>query len=671
MNWKTSAVAIFCLGGAATGSYLFYLDFTDAGALGKGAPLAQVERFEERVKRKAASTFVWTNIKPAQKLFRRESVQTGQGSSALVRFNDGTVLELRENSLVVIDDLQNLTNNFLKGSMILHQASGDSNVTVGADGQAKVQTLSAQLLTPPVATDFFISGDARQEVQFTWKLRKESLSPPSTPSPISSPTVQVSSDPAFEKFTVAGDSKLSLKAGKYFWRVMRDQEAQSAVGNFSILHIEPPTLIWPSSKDLVEFFGESAVVEFRWLDRTRTTPRALTGARQGVHELEISTDADFKSLSQSKPINLQNHLLRLTGLSEGRYYWRIRSRFANLSVSSVTQDFIVTRATQVAIGLNSPLENTKVPEAATRFSWSDPFQDQSHDYLLELEALGEAGKAPLKEKVHAGTAITLKSIPPGPYRWRVRALAREQVIGESPWRKVSVERGTPIVLLTPQKSRELWHWDQPLPFKFSWNADPLVQDLGSEHEYQLEAAADANFTQSAVSLRTRENSVDHVLLKLTEGHHFWRVQILNHQGDVIKTSESSEFSFGLHPPLPFPASAQPENGISINPLDLETNPVLTWAEVPGAEAYELTIRQTIKADPAANSRSPASEKIWIKEVTRGHAFELKNPPEGTYFWSVRAIDRLKRPGEIMPEKKLLIDAGEPLDSPKALSKEVQ
>src|SRR4051812_48422655 len=105
---KTWIVIALCLSGALTGTWALYLDRTASGRAGRGPAVAMVQRREVSVRRKASGSYLWTNVDLLQDLYRRDAIQTNADSSALIRFNDNTVLEIGENSLVVIDDVKDI-----------------------------------------------------------------------------------------------------------------------------------------------------------------------------------------------------------------------------------------------------------------------------------------------------------------------------------------------------------------------------------------------------------------------------------------------------------------------------------------------------------------------------------------------------------------------------------
>jgi len=148
---KTVMVAAICLAGVAGGSYMLYRDINATGRAGVGKPLVTVERKQAKVRRKAAGSYVWSNIEARSGLYRKDAIQTGSGSAAALKFEDGALLELSENSLVVIDDISNLALGTMQGSFIVRTKDGDRQISVGSDGKARVVTF-------PVRLDILPSG---------------------------------------------------------------------------------------------------------------------------------------------------------------------------------------------------------------------------------------------------------------------------------------------------------------------------------------------------------------------------------------------------------------------------------------------------------------------------------------------------------------------------------
>src|SRR4051812_12772962 len=101
---KNVAITLLCLAGASAAGYHLYLDFYESGGLNRTAPVATLIHSESQVKRKASSSFVWERAHSAESLYRKDSVQSGPASSALIQMKNGTRVELGENSLVIIDD---------------------------------------------------------------------------------------------------------------------------------------------------------------------------------------------------------------------------------------------------------------------------------------------------------------------------------------------------------------------------------------------------------------------------------------------------------------------------------------------------------------------------------------------------------------------------------------
>ena len=164
---RTTLVTLGCLFGAIYSSYLLYQDIEDRGAR-TGTPMAKLERVEKKVRLKPAQSYIWGGVKANEDLYLKDSVQTAPTGAASIRFTDGTRLEIGENSLVIIDSVENLSLNFLRGSVIVHSQSGDSRITVGQDGKTTVVNLPVRLISPEALSGFYVGQGALKTIEFSW-----------------------------------------------------------------------------------------------------------------------------------------------------------------------------------------------------------------------------------------------------------------------------------------------------------------------------------------------------------------------------------------------------------------------------------------------------------------------------------------------------------------------
>lgn len=674
---KTAIVALGCLSGASAGSYILYLDFNRVGGAGQGAPMAKVERREAKVRRKPSSSYVWSNVEPNQDLYRKDSIQTGPGSAAAIRLSDGSILELGEESLVVIDDIQNLSLNFVRGSMVVRSKKGDSRVTVGKDGKAKVEELPVRLIKPEPLSEYFTPANSTKAVTFRWEAMSNKAPDPNQPAPEGS-TIQISSDKLFRSErtktqAVPGSSNWQLSAqfppGRYFWRVIgKNKEPLTEARQFRILSAGTLKPIFPNATQKIVTWREDTTVQFRWVPQSTVDAGASSDSARVEHRIEVSKSPDFQDLIVNESIAPTTGVAKLRGVFDGELYWRIRSSYTELVVNSDVQKFVIEKGKKLAVDLAVPKDGSAfevLPEV--RFSWdSDASSEVEYQWELQSVSGGES-KSVLSSKSRA-PVYTWKDAESGQYRWRVLALLQGEVAGESQWRKFSIFKGKPLQLKAPSNDQAIFYWDDPIPISFEWEEDSLLDQEG--FSYQLELAKDVEFRNGLKSTRSTDNRIRSDKLNLPAGSYFWRVKVVDKSGQLVKTSQVARFNYGVYPPLPAPR----ETGKPIatfNPLEQEKFPEAMWNPVEGAEGYEVNVYHERSLGRSPASGNIVTGKPTFTTVTTRPSVELKNLEEGSYFWTVKAIDRLKRRGEPMKMRGFTITYGEPLAAPEPVSPEVQ
>lgn len=662
-NLKTLLVVAGCLAGAAAGAFMLYRDYNLAGSAGVGDPLAKIERRQDKVRRKPGNSFKWSSVQESENLYKKDSVQTGTGSAVSIRMNDGSVLELGEDSLVVIDSLENLALNFQKGSLVVRTAKGDSKVSVGKNGKVTIEELPVRLVKPDPLTQFFVPEKTTKPIRFAWEPRQ--LKDPSSQKLPDAFVVQVSPDRAFKpertQSVVAegagGASEITsqIKPGKYFWRVVaqEDKKVLTEIAQFRVTEGFALKPSWPGAGEKVVVFGEDNPVQFRW-----SRPPGLSGDgddKRISHHLEVARDEAFSQVVVTEEIAAGGGVATIKKIPEGAYFWRIRGQYPDLMVPSRVERFALEKAKKVLVDLGKPDEAQAFEvQPQVRFNWSADAPEA--EFLFELK--GKDGKTLVSQKSNA-TAFAWKDVNEGVYQWRVSALFKGNSVGESAWRKFSVFKGRPLALKTPENGKEILYWEEPVEFRLAWDADPLLAEQ-PEFQYQLELSREADFKTRLGGVQTRQPSVASAQLKLGAPTPavplFWRVKVVDGSGLAIKTSPAQRFTYGVHPPLRAPASTSADAPRTFNVIEMETDPVVTWAPVEGAEGYEVTVK--------------LGEKTVLTKVTAETRLEMKGLVEGKYSFMLRTIDRLKRRGD-PALKGFTVTYGEPLGAPDSLTPEVQ
>ena len=95
-----------------------------------------------------------------------------------------------------------------------------------------------------------------------------------------------------------------------------------------------------------------------------------------------------------------------------------------------------------------------------------------------------------------------------------------------------------------------------------------------------------------------------------------------------------------------PASAKPDPGSVINPLETEKNPTISWTPVEKAQSYDLQLKQ--------------GERVVLEQNLKDTQLELKDLAAGKYQYTIRAIDQAQRKGEPLATREFEINFGDPL-----------
>ena len=337
----TSAI---CLIGASISFTWLYRDFHTRSDQGKGPTIASLAATKSVVKRKLSSSYRWHLISPNEAFFFKDTIQTGENSEAKIRMLNGTELEIGESSLVVLDQTSDLTLGFLKGSVVLRKNGEDTKVTVDSSGKKKIEILPARLIGPEPGAELVLSRtqDPSAKIKFTWEPRAQKQEGGQT-SDQENGTLQISKVKSFKTLidtevnrvdAASADSTTAnkkqtaaatLAPGTYYWRVKTGERATEA-RSLRLVMTSSIQLQAPNQESRIQTFNESAPVSFRW-----TVPREI--ASNAKHELEVSNDFEFKNVLKKESVSISNGVLSLTGIATGRYFWRIKSTYANSSAA--------------------------------------------------------------------------------------------------------------------------------------------------------------------------------------------------------------------------------------------------------------------------------------------------------------------------------------------------
>ena len=665
--WTSRKVAIIlaCLAVASAGLRILYEDIYLSRSHGTGQSFAVLTKTESFVKRKASDSFIWSFTNQGDTVFKKDSIQTGMKSSASLTLLDGRSLELGENSLLVLNYFSDLSLNYLNGTAVIQDQSGTKQLSVDANGKKEIKELLVNLQKPGPSERFFATDQKPVSVAFSWT-KARSLAASAGGKPEDAPFVlQVSPNRNFEKAETT-ESRGEFPIGTYYWRILKSNALVSQVRRFQVYSAHALVPLEPSESDSISAWTGTTSVYFKWRPYETRNSEFYRASR---NEIEISTEPGFKDLLFSQDIAWQGEEAMIDLNSTGTFFWRIRSSLDGLEQVSSTRSFKIARAPALKIALTYPPDHGSFEaNKDLRFSWFPETQAKGLDYEVQIQKT-DAASVPLSFKSSSNDA-DWKTAQNGAYTWKILARFKTKTVYESETRVFSIVSGKPVLLRTPARNQAFYFWTDPPEFPFQWQG-VLNEDGASGNQYEITLAQDVDFKKIAARKRTRKPEISRADLEIQPGVYFWKVTVLNPGGEVLKSSEVSTFGYLVHPVLPAPQRVAENTVFDFSRSKAE--PHVAWTPIDHAKEYLVTLYEVIPPAPGARVPADASTpgKFIIQKRTTDPQFSFDGLSEGSFRWTVQAIDILGRPGAIMSPEDFRVTYGQTVKPIRPKFKEVQ
>ena len=373
-QWKRLAWAALLSCSCFAATYFWYKSTApDKNRASSEAPLAQVGRVGDDVKKKSATRLLWQELKAGDNLYNNESIRTSSRGEIRIQFEDGRYIDLEPDSLVILQKSQGeIALDLMEGSVFVNAKNGantanspglvlnsngnkvdlsgasasltkgkgtgvdlqvlegkatikDQNgkskeVTQGTTAMGSSESLKIEVISPAPQKPYYLDPDGNQPVAFKWKgfpaQYKVSL--------IAGPSRKELKDWADTDLPGATDLQAKFTIGKYFWKLIaKDPKTNAIKGESSIFKTEflaryAPTLSFPLAD------AEIPVEKF---------PTALTLKWQKGDEaervtLEVATDRNMKARLANKSFTSEE-TYNMSNLKEGEYFWRLSAYYAD------------------------------------------------------------------------------------------------------------------------------------------------------------------------------------------------------------------------------------------------------------------------------------------------------------------------------------------------------
>jgi hypothetical protein len=632
------------------------------------------------VRRKPVESFLWSPAKSQQTLHEKDSIFTGEKSKAEVLLNDGSVIKLEENSLVILSmregDLElNLKygeiQTELKNLAKLQIKSDKENLVIENDKKknsklkikksnlspAKVDLIEGSLtmsskskpekivLKKDEGLNFHSSGEIKKaspgnidlltpdNTKITLITKKQGFFLNWKSHNIAQEQLFVSTDSNFETVLLKQD-KISNKIflndleGKLYWKIegqdLQNKKISSKIHSVDIKVFKTPVITTPENNAQLTFQTKDDLK--KW-----STPVAIEwNSDFTTYEYQISNNEKFATLLDSKKttenkIKLAAHI--------GTYFVRVRGTYNNIPAEwspAVSFNVLATRSSEEPP--NAPLlltkkikmepPNSRAPAAipAAVIKWKKV--DKAFKYIVEVDSRNDF-KSPLKFESKSDFSA-FKPNSSLKYYFRVKSVSKSKL--QSPYSEVgelNITVKKPILDKVESIIYRSSKVDEPAPpmeFSLTWTHVPLAK------RYTVEYAESADFKDAIQILSTSNKSK--VKVPKPGTYHFRVLASIEENKPITPPSNSESSIYNFKQKLPSPILSEPRNKMTVF-LQQEIEPFiwLNWEKDQVATKYEFQISTDVKFKSLLITKTIEDNKFLIKEKL----------PLGKIYWRVRSL----------------------------------
>ncbi len=612
---------------------------------------------KEYAERKYTREVIWQELEQNSPVYNFDSIRTVKNSAASIHLNDGTVVDLEENTLVLVSvDSDNVDIELSDGSIFAESGKKDSahklnilasNIRVAANGASvniskkgdnlkldvangnvslagkKVKAGQLAVMSgkdvnvknaavrdlSPENNHYAVSGTSRKMVVLSWKMNKTERV-----------FLEVSRRYDFKKrlFAVNTAEKSythNFSEGVYYWRVSTpgSDNYVSPVNRLIVVCNAAPVITEPVKSERYSYRKKLPLVRFRW--------KGKSYARNYL--LQISAKKNFSSIIAEKTVRGES--LALDSLKKGDYYCRVGALYpySKKAVFSRPQPFKILRTESVSSpSLIFTPENRKgsimhIESQGIVFNWSSIY-DAEH-YIFELAKDRGFKKNLLLKKTNMNSVKIREKIPEGDYYWRVRAVASDGTESRpSKAGKIRLVKILPLRLISPA-DRALVNYSEA-GTEFLWS------DPNRAGSYIVEIFRDIRMKNLLHKIKSGNRSVS--VKGLSAGEYYWRVMIDGKVSSAVKLS-----SFNVIDNIDSPEGLYPAGGNTVD-LGQKKSLIFKWKPVRGAASYTIELFYY---------KGNYKKRIFTTSVndTRYTVRDYSVLDTDTYFWQVKALKKHK------------------------------
>ncbi len=387
------AVSAAVLLGAAGLMFLFVSDLNAISGRAGEKALGTVVFKKLSATRKAPSGLSWERMKNDSPVYDADTLRTADFSEASIFFDDGTSLDMSENSMLKLDlggKVKNL--QFLEGEISLGSASDTTSYAISSAAgtidlaKGAKATLSRHADTMSVEVSQGSANIVREDGSSQAISQNQELQVD-----VKSGKVEIVARPIVPVSPERNARLLSFAAGP-------EAGSAAAVGATR---------------------SGKVGVDFAWL----AGERSAADSGKASYSLELSQSKDFASTEIAQATGLSAR----KELAAGTWYWRVRDSTGNVSPE---RKFSVdlAEAPQPAYPPDGQRYSYRTLKPEIRFAWTA--MTEASSYLFELASEPGFAKPIIRSRTTTAT-LAVNSLGEGAWYWRVSPVHAFTVVGDA------------------------------------------------------------------------------------------------------------------------------------------------------------------------------------------------------------------------------------------------
>ncbi len=676
---------LFCLCGAAYSINLFWQNLNSA-LYKDESPVATVTFKYKTAQRKFEGRMIWNRLRQKSPIYNEDTIRTAAGSEATIYFDDGTKINVGENTMLLISIKNGKIQALLQegtvtmdstesknGGEIISgnkrteiKAGASGSVILSEDGGTKIQSSMGKVdvfdltapensqelfegsglyfdknqnqkkipiitVTSPHANEKILNFDeSAVKISFVWQTQDFAEG--------DYPVLQISSNREFTKIeeeaSLEGLTSLekSLGNGNHYWRIFPknagdDFSAQSKISIFDTSDIKA---LVPNEESYYAYKNEIPDVRFVWNGNEWADG----------YELEVSTSPDMANPIIRQQTTTSSSIINT--LKDGVYFWKVTPIYSinnhGFGKPSEIQKFTIIRYSETVP--TSPILPTSGSlisvgkDGDVGFSWTAD-AEASH-YNIKIARDKEMTDLAVDEKTTENYFIAKSEAETKEGAEQAETGHPRLTDGHWYWTVTKFDKAGGAATVSDVLEFDLQS-EERIKFFIKNSYPPKVYGTTKAQLADLHFDWDTNVSaKTAIEFARNEDFTDIVYsaggekscsgVNLDEGIYYWRVRSDGSSNKVFSDSRI----LNVRPKLKAPELKSPSM-YSILAPEAGEKTTFSWGKLPGADYYNFTLRQK------------GSEKILASATTAGTStrVDLSSYPEGDFEWQVQAIEEEK------------------------------